>query len=109
MRSPRRGEIYRLKTDPASKPRPLLIVSPVHLNGGLYVSGVPFYSQQVEKRRSFRTCVFFATSEFGLEKERPVYASHGKAIIFRNFTHKLFLNISEIDDTPWKQKGASDH
>lgn len=69
MRSPRRGEIYRLQADRADKPRPVLVVSPVHLNGGIYLSAVPFYSSQVEKRRTLKTCVFFAKGEFGLEKD----------------------------------------
>jgi len=33
MRSPRRGQVFRLKSDPAGKPRPVLIVSIDSLNG----------------------------------------------------------------------------
>ena len=67
MRSLRRGQIYRLKSDSVGKQRPVLIVSPAKLNGGIYVSAVPFYSQQLEKHRSHRSCVYFAAGEFGLD------------------------------------------
>jgi len=74
MQSPRRGQIYRLKSDNVGKPRPVLIVSPVELNGGSYLSGVPFTSQQLEKRRTLRQCVWFAAGEFGLTSDCVVKA-----------------------------------
>lgn len=52
MRSPRRGEIYRLKSDAVGKPRPVLIVSRNELNSGIYVVAIPYYSEQVESRRT---------------------------------------------------------
>ncbi len=69
MRSPQRGQIFLLKGDSVGKKRPILVVSPTHLNGGIYLLGVPFYSQQVEKRRTHPTCVFFAAGEFGLDRD----------------------------------------
>lgn len=69
MKSPQRGQIFRLKTDSVGKPRPVLIVSPAHLNGGTYLTAVPFYSDQAQTKRSYRQCVFFARGEYGLEKD----------------------------------------
>lgn len=69
MRSPRRGQVFRLKADAVGKPRPVLVVSIDALNGGLYVTTVPFYGEQVEKRRHLKTCVFFSQGEFGFEKD----------------------------------------
>ena len=69
MKSPQRGQIFRLKSDAVGKPRPVLIVSPTHLNGGTYLTAIPFFGEQVQKRRALRTCVFFAKGEFGLEKD----------------------------------------
>ena len=66
MRSPRRGEIYLLKGDKVGKNRPVLVVSPLQLNGGFSVLAVPFYSQQLARRASMSTCVYFASGEFGL-------------------------------------------
>lgn len=68
MRSPRRGQIFRLKSDAAGKKRPVLIVSRNELNGGIYVLAAPFYSEQIEKRRQLRQCVLFQSGEYGLDK-----------------------------------------
>jgi mRNA-degrading endonuclease toxin of MazEF toxin-antitoxin module len=68
MRSPKRGEIFRLKGDSVGKPRPVLIVSRTEVNGGIYVI-VPFFSEQLAKRKALAQCVFFASGEFGLEKD----------------------------------------
>lgn len=51
------------------KERPLLIVSRDELNKGDTVLAVPFYSQQLEKRRKYKNCVFFAAGEFNLHKD----------------------------------------
>lgn len=69
MRSLRRGQIFRLKSDSVGKPRPVLIVSPAQLNVGIYINAIPFYSQQLDKRRGQAWCVFFQADEFGLEAD----------------------------------------
>jgi mRNA-degrading endonuclease toxin of MazEF toxin-antitoxin module len=69
MRTPRRGCIYRLKSDRVGKTRPVLIVSPTAHNKGAWCLAAPFYSEQIETRRKFPFCVVFAEGEFGLEKE----------------------------------------
>lgn len=69
MRSLRRGQIYRLKSDNVGKQRPVLIISPAKLNGGIYVSAAPFYSGQLDKRRHLASCVFFTAGEFGLDAD----------------------------------------
>lgn len=69
MRSPRRGQIFRLQSDSVGKKRPVLVVSPTHLNGGIYVLAVPFYSQQIEKRRELKNCVIFSSGQFGLDAD----------------------------------------
>jgi mRNA-degrading endonuclease toxin of MazEF toxin-antitoxin module len=51
------------------KRRPLLVVSRDDLNRGNAVQVVPFYSQQLDKRRKQKSCVFFAAGEAGLPKD----------------------------------------
>lgn len=67
MQSPNRGQILLMKKDSVGKERPILLVSPHFLNGGYFVRGVPFTSQQIDKRKAWETCVFFQRGEFGLE------------------------------------------
>lgn len=81
-----RGELYLFKPRASSdgqlsidgntfgdpeciKERPLLIVSRDDLNRGQSVLVVPFYSQQLDKRREFKSCVFFNAGESGLDKD----------------------------------------
>jgi mRNA-degrading endonuclease toxin of MazEF toxin-antitoxin module len=68
MRSPRRGEIFRLKSDDVGKPRPVLVVSRTALNGGYYCVCVPLYGEQIERRSAFPSCVLFQEGEYGLTK-----------------------------------------
>ncbi|MFO1019107.1 MAG: type II toxin-antitoxin system PemK/MazF family toxin [Planctomycetales bacterium] len=65
----RRGEVYWLKPDATGKQRPVVIISREDLNGGHSLVGVPFYSQQLEKRTQQAWCVFFAAGEGGLTKD----------------------------------------
>lgn len=69
MKTPRRGQIYRLKSDSVDKPRPVLIVSRTELNRGFYCTVVPFTSQQLEKRAALATCVLFEDGEAGLTRK----------------------------------------
>jgi len=69
MQSLRRGQIILQKCDAAGKRRPVLIVSPAFLNGGTYVTAVPFTSQQLDKRAKLKTCVMFYAGEFGLDED----------------------------------------
>jgi mRNA-degrading endonuclease toxin of MazEF toxin-antitoxin module len=71
-----RGQIYWLSLhlsgvveDGSLKDRPVLIVSRDELNRGISVLAVPFYSQQLEKRSKFRSCVLFQAGESGLAKQ----------------------------------------
>lgn len=64
---PKRGELYRLKSDRVGKPRIIVIVSHDILNGGHCVLAVPFYSQQMDKRRHQQWCSEFARGEGGLD------------------------------------------
>lgn len=82
-----RGQVYwlsrqALRTDQAApenpsiavvsdalKDRPIIIVSRDELNRGIGVLAVPFYSQQLEKRKTFKSCVHFSAGESGLPKE----------------------------------------
>ncbi len=66
---PKRGELYRLKSPPAAKPRVIVIISREPLNGGDAVLAVPFYSQQLEKRRQQEWCEMFYSGEGGLDKD----------------------------------------
>ena len=66
------GDLYLLKgneNDPDDKKRPVLIVSRDTLNGGNSVLAIPFYSQQLEKRRNQPWCDFFTKEEGGLSKD----------------------------------------
>jgi mRNA-degrading endonuclease toxin of MazEF toxin-antitoxin module len=76
MQSHQRGQILILK-DAAGprKERPILVVSPKHLNGGDTIRGIPFGSQNLEEKRKFPTCVHFAQGEFGLDKDCASNAS----------------------------------
>lgn len=62
-RSPRRGEIYRLKQDEVGKPRPVLVVSRGELNGGRTVTVVPFTTQQLEERALKKSNAIFEAGE----------------------------------------------
>lgn len=64
-----RAEIYLLKEDVAGKARPVLVVSRDQLNQGTSVVVIPFYSQQLERRRTQRYCVPFNAGDGGLSKE----------------------------------------
>ena len=76
MQSHQRGQILILK-DAAGprKERPILVVSPRHLNGGSTLRGVPFGSQNLEEKKKFATCVMFLEGEFGLDKDCATNAS----------------------------------
>lgn len=69
MRPPRRGQVFRLKSDPVGKPRPILVVSIDSLNGGIYLTAVPFYGDEDGRRRHLKSCAFFSQGEYGLEKD----------------------------------------
>lgn len=69
MHKPKQGQIYLLKKDEDGKQRPVLIISRSELNGGHSVSAVPFYSQQLEKRKNQPWCAFFHKGEGGLLKD----------------------------------------
>lgn len=66
MQTPRRGQIFRLKSDEAGKPRRVLIVSITILNKGLTCTAVPFTSTKLTERRRYPSCVFFCAGESGL-------------------------------------------
>ena len=51
------------------KQRPIVIVSRDDLNKGDYVTAVPFYSQQLEKRKGHRSAVFFEAGAYGLDRD----------------------------------------
>lgn len=68
-RSPRRGEIYRQKSDPVGKQRPVLVVSRNELHGGVYLLAIPFYGSQVNQKSKHPTAVQFSDGEFGLDKD----------------------------------------
>ena len=66
-----RGQLFLLlpdADDPEQKQRPVVIISRDDLNGGHSVLAIPFYSQQLDKRRSQENCVFFRAGEGGLSK-----------------------------------------
>ena len=64
---PKRSELYCLKSDAVGKRRRVVIVSHDVLNGGHCVLAVPFYSQQMEKRRQQKWCAEFASGKGGLD------------------------------------------
>ncbi len=65
-----RGDLFLLKqTAENPKKRPVVIVSRDELNGGHSVVVVPFYSQQLEKRKRMNWCAFFQAGEGGLNKD----------------------------------------
>jgi|GEM_PF-1976337 len=64
---PKRGDLYRLKSDRVGKSRPIVVVSRDALNSGQCVLAIPFYSKQLQKRRLQKWCVFFAKDEGGLD------------------------------------------
>jgi mRNA-degrading endonuclease toxin of MazEF toxin-antitoxin module len=70
----KRGELYLLKSDPSGKPRPILVVSKDVLNKRA-VLGIPFYSQQIEKRSAQDWCSLFYSGEGNLEKDCVANAS----------------------------------
>lgn len=65
-RSPRRGEIYRLKQDEVGKPRPVLVVSRGELNSGKTVTVVPFTTQQLSERALKKSNAIFEAGEGSL-------------------------------------------
>jgi len=75
MRTPRRGQIFRLKSDAVGKPRPILVVSRTELNNGSYLLGIAFYGEQLEKRAALPHCILFQAGEFGLTKNCVAMAS----------------------------------
>ena len=85
-RSPQRGEIYRVKADAVGKPRPIVIVSRVELNGGKSVTVVPFSTQQIELRAQRPSCVLFEAGAGGLP-ERSI----------ANCADVTLLPLSELD------------
>lgn len=66
-----RCELYWLKDGgtEAEKNRPIVIVSRDDLNAGNSVLAVPFYSQQLEKRRNQKFCASFNAGDGGLPKD----------------------------------------
>ena len=66
---PKRGQLFRLKSDAAGKQRIVVIVSRTELNAGLSVVAVPFYSSQFETRKYEDFCAEFAKGEGGLTKD----------------------------------------
>lgn len=66
MRTPRRGEVYRLKSDQVGKARPILVVSITSLNSGTTCSAIPFTTQKLFERRRLPSCVSFNAGESGL-------------------------------------------
>lgn len=69
MNHPKRGQIYRLKSDAVGKPRMILIISRTEINGGQNVVAIPFTSAQLEKRTELAYCASFYKGEGGLEKD----------------------------------------
>ncbi len=63
-----RGDVYWTKSN-SEQLRPVLIVSRTEMNRGSGVVVVPFYSQQIEKRRALESCVFFQAGDGGLKKD----------------------------------------
>jgi mRNA-degrading endonuclease toxin of MazEF toxin-antitoxin module len=61
-----RGQLFVQKPDNQGKRRPIVIVSHNTLNGGHSVVAVPFYSQQLAKRKTQPWCAFFSAGEGGL-------------------------------------------
>jgi len=66
MRTPGRGDVYRLKQDESGKPRPVVIVSRQQMNAGISVVVVPFTTQQMDKRVHQPSFVLFDAGEGGL-------------------------------------------
>ncbi len=68
-----RGEVWQtigeVDNEENKEGRPLLIVSRDDLNRGDTVVAVPFYSQQLEKRKLLKWCVFFKRGIAGLRKD----------------------------------------
>jgi len=68
----KRGELYLIPDDPddpSGKKRPVVVVSRTDINGGKCVVCVPFYSQQLEKRRAWRFCAAFSRGEGNLDRD----------------------------------------
>ena len=61
--------MFLLKPDAESKQRPIVIVSRDPLNGGHSVLAVPFYSQQLSKRKDQDWCEPFYAGEGGLDRD----------------------------------------
>ncbi len=69
MRTPQRGDIYRVRRDIAGKRRPVIIVSRTELNKGATVLAIPLTTAQFEKRMTQRSFVVFETGEGGLPEQ----------------------------------------
>jgi mRNA-degrading endonuclease toxin of MazEF toxin-antitoxin module len=66
-----RGQVWYLAPDPTnpdSKERPFVIVSRDELNRGDSVVAVPFYSQQIDRRRNLDHCVYIPAGTAGLKE-----------------------------------------
>lgn len=67
-RSPRKGDIYRFRDGGTieTKPRPLLVLSRVELNGSKYLLVATFTSKKLDVRIGRKQFVLFERGEFGL-------------------------------------------
>ena len=67
-RSPRKGMIFRLRNGgtPETKPRPILVLSRIELNGGKYLIVAPFTTKRLAERIGRPAFVLFEAGEFGL-------------------------------------------
>lgn len=64
------GDIYLVRDWQSSgKGRPVVVVSRTKFNRGRYCLVVPFTTQQLDTRRTFRNCVYFSKGSFGLYKD----------------------------------------
>jgi len=97
MKSPRRGEIYRLKADSVGKRRPILIISRTELNGGETVVAVPFWGSQVTRRQSQRSCVLFQEGEYGLDKTCVAKSDDVTMVSIRNIDNSTGV-VGIVDD-----------
>lgn len=66
MRTPQRGNIYRLLRDIAGKRRPVVIISRTELNRGTTVVAIPLTTAQFDKRLNQPSIVLLEAGEGGL-------------------------------------------
>ena len=98
--NPKRGQLFLLKPDPDGKERPIVIVSVDVLNGGHKVLAVPFYSQQLDKRKDQDWCALFSKSEGGLDRDCVAKCDEITLLdkLEINFSRPLgHFNASEMD------------